>query len=92
MSSIRILKKEINNFASELKNEIQDYLKFHPEFSREDAVKLALEIEELRIEAMHNLNEQKNKQSEKSKKLFSEILEKAKSDLLKTMDKLGAKK
>lgn len=91
MSSIRVLKKELNTFSEELKQEIQTYLKFHPEFSRQKAVELTMEIDEVRKKFISKIHKADKEGGTNLKKYYSDILKDMRKDLDKVMDKLSSK-
>ncbi|NBC83621.1 MAG: hypothetical protein GVY19_09585 [Bacteroidetes bacterium] len=90
MSSIRLLKKELNTFSEELKQEIQTYLKFHPDFSREKAVELTMEIDKVRKNFIQKIHTADDKGGEKLKKYYSDMVKDMKKELDKVMENLSA--
>lgn len=91
MASVRLLKKELNVFAESLKQEIHTYLKFHPEFSREKAVELTMEIEAIRKDFIHKIYHPDPKAKDNLKKYYTGLMKDIRKELDKVMGKLSAK-
>ena len=56
MASIKTFKKEVNRLSNDLKNEVRNYKKFHPEYSCEQEEDLIIKIESNRKDIIARLN------------------------------------
>jgi hypothetical protein len=89
MASIRRLKKDLKNLASDLIFECETYMRFHPGVDKKKALKIISDIENKSKALIYEINHFKDKEKVRTSEYYQKIIHRAKKELIPLLDKIG---
>ncbi len=89
MASIRKLKKDIKNLASDLILECETYMRFHPGIDEKKIMKIIGDIESKSNSLISEINHNSKKGNVRARDFYQKIISRVKKELMPLLDKLG---
>jgi hypothetical protein len=89
MASIRRLKKDIKNLASDLMLECKTYIRFHPGADEKKTIKIIGDIESKSNALINEINHYSEKGDVSARDFYKKIITRVKKELIPLLDKIG---
>lgn len=89
MASIRRLKKDIKNLASDLMLECETFIKFHPGVDEKKTMKIIGDIESKSDALIEEINHYSEKGNARARDFYQKIIARVKKELIPLLDKIG---